>query len=358
MTITKQKKLALILPSFSSGGMERVMSQLAWHFGRKEIRVALILLTRSEKFYTVPDNVKVYEPSFNHSKYNRIIFTFLIYKFLRKSLKEIKPEAILSFGGKYNSFVLLAAQGLSIRTFISDRSRPSISYGKFLDLVNSRYYRKASGIIAQTVLAKELLAKRTGHRNIQVIGNPIRNINFNEIYNKEKIILNVGRFISSKKQEWLINYFTELDVDDWQLYFIGEGPKLEDVKNFSATKKRKDQIHFLGNIKNIDEWYLKSSIFAFTSLSEGFPNALGEAMRAGLACISFNCEAGPSDLIDHCKNGVLIEPANHIEFTKNLKLLCENESIRMEYGTAAKIKMRQFNPDTISEAFYKFIFNK
>src|SRR5690606_10622257 len=120
-------------------------------------------LVKGNRFYNIPENIPFYEPSFNHRKYNRIIFTIKIFFFLRKKLKEVKPEYLLTFGGKYNSFVLLAAQGLGIKSFISERSRPSISYGKFLDLLNPVVYRKANGIIAQTAKAKEVIFRKTSH---------------------------------------------------------------------------------------------------------------------------------------------------------------------------------------------------
>ena len=66
------------------------------------------------------------------------------------------------------------------------------------------------------------------------------------------------------------------------------------------------KVKLLGNVSDIDSLYQKVQVFAFSSKSEGFPNALGEAMSAGLASIAYDCPAGPSDLIQHEQNGFLI----------------------------------------------------
>ncbi len=117
----------------------------------------------------------------------------------------------------------------------------------------------------------------------------------------------MGRFISSKQQSLLINIFDTIDDNNWKLIFLGDGPKLQELKSKAKTKKSFGRIIFEGNVSNVDEYYAKSKIFAFTSNSEGFPNALAEAMSAGCACISFDCIAGPSDLIKDEINGYLID---------------------------------------------------
>ena len=60
----------------------------------------------------------------------------------------------------------------------------------------------------------------------------------------------------------------------------------------------------LGAVDDVDKWLARASIFAFSSISEGFPNALIEAMAAGLPCVSFDCDAGPRDIIKNKINGI------------------------------------------------------
>lgn len=350
------KRICFLLPSLTAGGAERVMATLANYFVQeKNVELHLILYLKNEQFYDIDNDIKIHTPSFDYKKYPQAVSTILVLKYIRKKLRQIQPHALLSFGGKYNSLVLLAASGLPVQCFISDRSRPSISYGKLQNILNPHLYAKATGIIAQTNLAKELIKKKTNHSNVIVIGNPVRMVDCSAPIRKEKIILNAGRFIKSKNQKLLIDYFDETASEDWQLVFLGAGLELNMVKQYATTKKSQSRISFLGSVKEIDDWYLRASVFAFTSTSEGFPNALGEAMAAGLACISFDCEAGPADLIDDGLNGFLVEVENHFQYKEKLERLLSNEALREKFGEEAKRKMQQFDEKVISDQYFKFM---
>jgi GalNAc-alpha-(1->4)-GalNAc-alpha-(1->3)-diNAcBac-PP-undecaprenol alpha-1,4-N-acetyl-D-galactosaminyltransferase len=338
--------------------MERVMTQLAFYFAKHgSFEVTLIVMTKGEHFYELPSSLLVVEPDFIHSHYSRLRFSWKTLKFLRQTLRQLQPDAVLTFGGKYNSFVLLASLGLRLRIFISDRSRPGISYGKFLDLVNPLIYKYATGIIAQTQQAKDYFARSVKHANIVVIGNPIKCFESAHVQ-RENIILNVGRFIASKNQSILIEYFSKTNFKDWKLVFLGDGKYLK-----SGIQKAKDlgienHVVFAGNQKEIDLYYLKSKIFAFTSVSEGFPNALGEAMAAGLACVSFDCIAGPGDIIDDDENGFLVPVGDDSTYINRLSRLMNNAELREKFGLKAQTKMERFEEAKIGKKFLDFMFDK
>lgn len=350
-----QKIITLITPSLTSGGMERVMATLANNFqNSSSLQVHLVVLTGGEFYYELDKNIKVYQPAFDYKKFNRFIFTIKILFFLRTTLKLIQPDVSLSFGGKYNSFVLLSSIGLKINTYISERSRPDISYGLFLDVVNPLAYRLSAGIIAQTGKAKEYLYQKTKHGNIKIIGNPIKEFAVSNAP-KKNVIINVGRFISSKHQDWLVDYFNETETLDWELWFLGDGPLVEEVSKKAQKSAKSESIHFLGNQKDIETYYSQAAVFAFTSTSEGFPNALGEAMRAGCACISFDCNAGPSELICDGKNGWLIPIGNHAEYKSKLSGMIADSSLRQRFSEAGITSVAAFNEEKIAQDFLSFL---
>ena len=351
-------KLVFILPSTGAGGLERVITELVWHFARKDhCKVSLICLMKGEPFYPLPSNIQTFSPSFSLQNTARSVFLIKLMFWLRRKVSRVGAEALISFGGKFNAFVLLSVYGLNIRTYISDRSRPSISYGRFLDWLNPVVYKKSTGIIAQTFRAKDVMLSRTGHGNIRVIGNPIR-LDKHKIEQRQNIILNVGRFIASKNQDVLIDYFNEIKPKGWKLYFIGDGKHLAKCKEKVNTLGLENDILFLGEVRNIEEYLYKSKIFAFVSTSEGFPNALAEAMAAGLACISFDCEAGPADLIDHKENGFLIKEYDHKSYVRKLKKLLGDNDLQSEFGKKAKQKIQKYNIDIIGAQFNHFILKK
>lgn len=349
------KKICLLIPSLSAGGAERVMSVLANEFSKQEnIQVHLVVYVKPDIFYDLSENVIIHKINFDYKRLPRLIFTVKIFLFIRKVLKEIRPESFLSFGGKYNSLVLLASLGLGIKGFVSDRSRPGIKYGFIPDLMNPFIYRRAYGILAQTKAAKEHVFSKTKHKNIVVIPNPILTFDHLPIQ-RENIILNVGRFISSKNQNFLIEVFNEINPPDWRLWFVGDGDLLKSCKEKAESLQIAEKVQFFGNIKDVRPLYERSSVFAFCSISEGFPNALAEALSNGLASISFDCTAGPSDLIDHEVNGFLVENMNKEYYKKYLGKLILDQDLRERFGNSARDKMKEFNDERVCQAYIDFL---
>lgn len=353
----QKKNIAFLIPSLQPGGAERVMSILANNFSqRKDVNVHLILYLSPHIFYYLDRNVVIHKVNFNYKKYPKLISFLLVLFFIRGKLRTIQPYAFLSFEGRYNFLVLLASIGLSVKRFVSDRSRPGIKYGFLPDLLNPYLYRISDGIVAQTKFARDYVYSLTKHQNIKVIPNPIVYINKN-ITNRENIILNVGRFISSKNQSELIQIFKEVNPQGWKLILIGEGPNLLKCKKIASQNGLEDRVQFIGNTQDIHKYYQRSKIFAFTSLSEGFPNALGEAMASGCACISYNCIAGPSDLIDDGKNGFLV-PLHDKDFFKNrLNQMMQPEFNRNKMGLAAIESTKQYSEEVIARKTLNFILN-
>ena len=168
-------KVAIVIPSLHAGGMERVMSELLNEFSKdKTLEIHLILygITR-EIFYSVPENVTIHKPSFEFKNKYRLFYTLKTLIFLRRQIIKIAPKSILSFGERWNSFVLIACWGLKYPIYVSDRCQPNKSLGKLHNWLRNKLYPKAKGVIAQTEKGKAIFEKMYKHTNIQVIGNPI-----------------------------------------------------------------------------------------------------------------------------------------------------------------------------------------
>jgi glycosyltransferase involved in cell wall biosynthesis len=351
------KVFALVIPSLRIGGMERVIVELANYFTQATpYEIHLIKLTRGENDFVVDNRVIIHEPGFTVKEKNWIKHAVRSLYWLRKTVKKMCPEVALSFGDRYNAFVVLACMGLPVRLYVSNRMNPFLSNGRIIDKLNLLLYPYAHGIIAQTRIAKAAFDKRYRNNNIMVIGNPIKRISGGKINGPEKnIILNVGRFDDQKNQELLLNYFRIIDRNDWELVFIGAGSRNEKVQELAGSLPNSLKVRFYDRVQNIEDWYSRSKIFAFTSTSEGFPNALAEAMSAGLACISFDCVTGPSDLIDDGKNGFLIQEYDHETYIQKLTLLMNDENLRERFGQEAKRKVSQFSTDAIGNKYLEFL---
>lgn len=354
--------LCLVIPSFQAGGMERVMSELASYLSQKEDSLVHLVLYGSgrEIFYSIPDGVELHIPTFDFSGTSRFSSTIQTLFFLRRTIRKIRPHTILSFGEYWNSFVLLSMLGLKYPVFVSDRSQPDKSLGRFHDFLRRCLYPGARGLIMQTEKAREIYLRRHRHSNVRVIGNPIRSVaGKNGAAKREKSVLMVGRLIESKHQDLLIEMFAKTAPPDWILRIVGDDAMKQNhserLKKLAEELKLSERVIFMGFQSQIEDIYLQSSVFAFTSSSEGFPNVIGEALACGLPVLAFDCVAGPSDLIRDGYNGFLAPLFDTDTFESRLRQLMENEELRNELGSNARKSIKKFASDEINERIYKFI---
>ena len=344
----RKLKIVCIIHSLGLGGMERVMAILLNSFAqRKGVEVSLLLIGRDRNVsFELVDNIQVYQPDFTFNPQQRNLSTMKTMRFIRKRVKEINPDTILSFGEYWNNLVLLSLYGLKYPVYVSDRSQPNKNLGKVQNLMRNKLYPTASGYIAQTEKAAEIAQKNQWNKNIAIIGNPITQVSEDKTVEKENIILTVGRLIPTKHIDELMEMFKTINDKDWKLIVVGGNAKnlhlLEDYQQRVKKWNLEDRIHLVGAQTNVADYYKKAKIFAFTSSSEGFPNVVGEAMAFGLPVIAYDCVAGPSDLIEDGKTGFLIEERNQERYIKNLKRLMSDAGLRKTLGENGKEKTMAF----------------
>jgi GalNAc-alpha-(1->4)-GalNAc-alpha-(1->3)-diNAcBac-PP-undecaprenol alpha-1,4-N-acetyl-D-galactosaminyltransferase len=356
----ENKSVCFVIHSLQAGGMERVMSELVNYFAAtKKYQVHLVLYgIKREVFYPIANDIIVHRPSFEFDNSKRLMSTIKTIHFLRKTIKQINPIAALSFGERWNNLVLLALYGLKTPVFVSDRAQPDKPLGFKDDTLRKCLYPRAKGVVVQTSKALSIFQKMYKQSNFKVIGNPIRAIE-NQNLEKENYVLMVGRYIKSKQQDALIRIFAKVNAPNWKLILLGydhlQQANQANWEKLAEDLEIKDKVIFTGKQANVEEYYSKSKIFAFTSKSEGFPNVIGEAMSAGLPVIAFDCVAGPSDLITNDTNGYLIPLNNEELFVQKLKYLIDNQSKREDFGKNAKNSMAQFELNYICKQYEEFI---
>jgi len=343
--------------------MERVMSILANDFSkRKDIELHIILYGKyPETFYSISDRIYVHKPKVEFNQKKRILSTYKRLIFLRKTIKKIKPDTVLSFGEIWNNFVLIATYGLGIPIYISDRNQPNKILTKTNNILRSLLYKRASGIIVQTEIAKKIYSDKKLNKNIKVIGNPIELMPFVNNKIKDNNILMVSRLIETKHHDVLIHIFSEIKDKSWRLILVGDDANLQrnrsKLESLTKQYKLEDRVVFTGKQNNVTSYYNTSRIFAFTSSSEGFPNVIGEAMSAGLPVIAFDCIAGPSEMIKDGVNGFLIPLFDEVSFKEKLEALVNNDVLREKFGVQARKDILKFKSNEISEKYYQFICN-
>src|SRR5690606_1649581 len=120
------------------------------------------------------------------------------------------------------------------------------------------------------------------------------------------------------------------------LLLSGIGPNKEMLQKKAVDLGLESRVKFIGFNKNLQDYYFKATIFVLSSRVEGYPNALVEAMSMGTAVISTDCEFGPSEIIQHGVNGLLVEVESKTALTKAIDDLLDNEQLRQTLSNNAK----------------------
>tara|TARA_B110000858_G_C17516742_1_gene342884 strand:- start:37 stop:633 length:597 start_codon:yes stop_codon:yes gene_type:complete len=165
------------------------------------------------------------------------------------------------------------------------------------------------------------------------------------ILQNRKTILAAGRMHKFKQFNLLIKAFVKIadKYPDWDLVILGDGEERNFLEQLLVDLEISDRVFFPGSVGNVSEWYEKVDLFVLSSLVEGYPNVLLEAMAYGVPCISFDCETGPSELIKDRINGILVNPnTKEIGLSKAISEVIANEKFRKSLSTKAS-KMRELN---------------
>ncbi len=352
------KQIAYIIPSLLQGGLENHASVLINEIAKdKNLKVTVLCCYNNPIFYQLHPSVTLIVPPFERKERSALVYYLKVFIFLRKNLLSIKPDTVISFGDYINFIRIMVAKSLSLPIFVQDGASPATKFSRIVKFFRRITYPRAKGIIVQTQRAQKItenLVKNGVPVKINV--NPLRELKINSVA-KEKVILCVARHYHVKGIDRMLEAFVGIENRDWRLEIAGsEGPETSKLNSLAERLGISDRVIFLGAIKEIDRVYSRASIFVLPSRSEGLPNALIEAMAHGLPCISFDINAGPSDLIQNGVNGILVEDGNIKELTEQINRLIVHENLRNTLGSNAVSIRKKHEVSNVCNDLLDFVF--
>ncbi len=355
------KRICFISPSLSQGGLENAVMVIANEMASRGHEVSIICVYNNPIFYELDKSINIILPLYDRKEYSTLSYYWKSALYIRKQVKSVNPDVVVSYGDYINFISVIATRNLKIPLFVSDRSSPDLNFPFFVKLMRKYWYPFADGILAQTERAKQQKQAMMGpkYSNIEIIPNALRTVNPYPEIEKENIILGVGRHYHVKGLDRLIKAFATSATNHWKLMIAGNyGPETENLKTLVQNLEIEDRVEFLGPVKEIDKVFSKAKIFVLPSRSEGFPNALIEAMAHGLPCISYDISAGPSDIIDNFENGILVEEGNIPELSRQMDFLIANPEKRERFSENAIKINEKLSVQKIGDTFYDFITRK
>ena len=130
--------------------------------------------------------------------------------------------------------------------------------------------------------------------------------------------------------------------------------KLLDKINYPVDLKKlnlEDNVHFLGFRDDVIQWIINSDIFVTASQAEGSPNSLIEAVCLGIPSIATDCPTGPKEILNNGDQGILI-PMNSVKHMVDaIRLLIEDEDLRLKFINSSKITKARYSSERIASLY-------
>lgn len=340
-------RVAFVLAGIGAGGAERVIALLSALVIERGWEATVISFDR-------PDNAAY------HDFHARVRFIFLADAVndrklpaplrmvsrlfaLRKVLIKGRFQLVVSFLTKINALTLLASTGLGVPVIVSERNNPLRQRASPVwRLLLALLYRRAAAIVMQTDRSRKCLPPAQRAR-AHVIANPVA-LPAAIPGPVEHRITAVGRLTEQKGFDLLIDAFAKVAPfhPDWTLVIWGDGPLRDMLQRRSINHGLAHRIVLPGVSQGHGAWINPGQIFVLCSRYEGFPNALAEAMAAGMAPVAFDCEFGPAEMMDHGKSGLLVPAENVDALADCLHPLMGSPALRTSLASGASSSAYRF----------------
>jgi GalNAc-alpha-(1->4)-GalNAc-alpha-(1->3)-diNAcBac-PP-undecaprenol alpha-1,4-N-acetyl-D-galactosaminyltransferase len=267
---------------------------------------------------------------------------------LRRGIVSTRPDAVISMIDIMNVRVLAATEGLGIRRFVSERCDPWRTDIGVYERPRRRLYARADGVIAQTAEAARYFerfgAKCHAIPNVVVApppeARPVRTT---------RTLTAVARLVAFKKLNVIIRAFAQIAPrhPDWRLDVWGEGPQREFLQSVIDKVDGDGRIRLRGHAHDVYGVLRGSDLFAMASITEGFPNALCEAMACGVPPVVVDCGSGVREIVRGGVDGILVQEEGPEPFARALDRLMTDDAERARLAARAPEVVERFSAEKV-----------
>lgn len=352
----KTLRISVITPLFALGGVPLAQQRLARALASKSHNVNFAI-GRIVEGYDVPS-----DEGFSCTVFGKSNVTAMFIPLIRY-MRRYRPEVIFSAEDHLNTVVLAAALVSGCRAKISCSSRVTP-----YDTYSSRTWSKGwvlricAGLVnwraqALTCVSKDMVLqyrkifKRCRHTHAYNIGYDAQAMERMQVpvehrwLNDPNIITIVA---AGHLQPWkgfadLIRAFRRLDRREVRMIILGDGPLRTELEDLISSYDLEGRIEITGFVDNPLSYFGKSEIFVLSSLVEGMPNVLLEAMACGCTPVATDCPTGPRELLKGGKFGYLARVGDPEDIAEAILKAIDNpiDTDRL------KVALKEFSSDMV-----------
>lgn len=345
------KKILLAISSLSGGGAERVVSVWSKELAARGYDVSILVFSRVENEYFVPESVRIYSVAPTNGEYLAIPYPKRLTK-MRALVKGIAPDCIISFLPTTQIWMMFATLGLGVKRVETLRNNP---YRIGLQSPLSKFfwkmcYHSCDSIIIQATDQEPFFSVRDRKKCV-LIPNPISPL-YVEHYKEDTAeqacgFIAAGRLAEQKNYPMMIRAFARAAKEHpgitLKIFGKGSDKHTDMLRQLISSENMENNIFLMGKTDRMEDEYKKADAFLLSSDYEGLPNVLMEAMASRLVCVSTDCKTGPADLIDDGKNGFLVPVGDTDAMAQTIsRIMAMPKQERANMADAARAKILNY----------------
>lgn len=225
-------------------------------------------------------------------------------------------------------------------------AEPLLRFGVYVDALVSLTERNADWLREQIPLAAE---------RVHVIPNALPDEHRPQSGLEQKVIMGAGRLVRGKGFGDVIRAFARVadERPGWRFRVFGDGPDRDKLMGDARRLGIESRVELCMPTNDILQEWGRASIAVLASRSEGLPLVLLEARGAGVPCIAYDCETGPSEILENGKDGYVVPVGDIQSLADSLALLMDNDALRHEMGERGPESMLRYAPERVAEAWDK-----
>ncbi|RKR36353.1 glycosyltransferase family 4 protein [Paraburkholderia sp. BL17N1] len=353
-------KILLFIHSLHYGGAERVAMNLSseWATQGQEVCVVTLTSTASD-FYSLHDSVQRITLDLagaTNGPAGAVFANARRMLALRRVLKEVRPDVVLGIETRPSILAILAGLGLPCKVIATEHIHPPMLFeGRFWECLRRWTYPFADKVVALTEKSRLWLQEHCHCKRVTVIPNSISlPIPVVEplvspqavVGAQRRVLLAAGRMAEQKGFDILIDSFGRIasDFPAWDLVILGDGDDRRALTAQVAAAGLGDRVLLPGQVGNMPDWYERADLYVLSSRFEGFSMTIVEAMASGCAVVSFDCDAGPGDIITHGHDGLLVRRVGDPQALADaLSILMKDDETRALMASRARAVVDRFS---------------
>lgn len=331
--------IVVMLTSFDIGGTERQTVELVRRLDPARFRVHLACFhVRGPLTRRVPDAVSI--EGFPVRGFRRPDSVRQWLRFARWC-REIDARLVHTCDLYANLFGLTAAAMAGVPARIGSRREVLTGDKTRLQLTGQRVaYRRAHAIVANSgAAATQLLREGVAAAKIRLIPNGVDLPPETPRHQRRSLrrLVMVANLRQEKGHDVLIDAAPQIfsSCPDAEICLAGNGPMAEALQERARARGVGGRVQFLGECDDVPSLLAQADIFVLPSRSEALPNALIEAMAAGLPVVASRV-GGVPEIVTHGQNGVLVEPGRPTDLASAIVDLIDHPGAAAGLGNAAR----------------------